>query len=57
MNKKKNKTELTELSRKFVEKNGNNETDTFKKWKWDAIINAIETGKIDEAYLKDRNYI
>lgn len=54
---KKNKTELTELSRRFVEKNSNNETDTFKKWKWDAIINAIETGEIDEAYLKERNYI
>lgn len=45
------------LTRQFISDNEHNECDIFKKWKWDALINAIETGEIDEAYLIQHNYI
>lgn len=50
-------TNLSALSVKFIKTNDNNEDESFKKWKWDAIINAIEIGEIDEKYLIENNYI
>lgn len=48
---------LSTLSKTFIEKNNNNKEEVFKKWKWDAIINAIELKKIDKNYLIKNKYI
>lgn len=49
--------ELSDLSKKFIEFNNNNKDETFKKWKWDAIINAIEIGEMTEKELIEKKYI
>lgn len=45
------------LTKQFVADNDQNVCDIFTKWKWDAIINAIEIGTIDKEYLIEKNYI
>lgn len=45
------------LTLRFINDNEKNECDVFTKWKWDAIIHAIETGEIDEDYLLEKKYI
>lgn len=45
------------LTNRFITDNDRNECDLFTKWKWDALINAIEIGTVDESYLVEHNYI
>lgn len=57
INRKQDVSFTNPLTTRFINDNHNNECDIFKKWKWDAIIDAIETGNLSESELITRGYI